>query len=181
MKLLNGEKRLVFEMKKILALIIGMTLFSSLWATAQVNQKSFDILLKTMLAESVPQITIPELAAKDLSKVVLLDAREKNEFQVSHLPNARWIGYETFDPSSVSDLNKSQEIVIYCSIGVRSEKIGEKLQKMGFTNVKNLYGSIFEWVNQGHAVVNPQGSETPEVHAYSKTWGIWLNKGEKVY
>lgn len=168
-------------MKKIFALIIVMSFTGSFWAKGQVNQKSFDILLKTMLSESVPQITVPELASKDLSKVILLDAREENEFQVSHLPNARWIGYETFDPKTTADLDKDREIIIYCSIGVRSEKIGEKLQDLGFTNIKNLYGSIFEWVNQGNPVVNPKGEKTQKVHAYSKTWGIWLNKGQKVY
>lgn len=168
-------------MKKILAVLVVMSFTSTFWAKGQVNQKSFDILLKTMLSESVPQITVPELAAKDLKVVTLLDAREQKEFQVSHLPGARWIGYETFDQKKVKDLDKNTEIVIYCSIGVRSEKIGEQLQKLGYTNVKNLYGSIFEWVNQGNEVVNLQNQETQKVHAYSKTWGIWLRKGEKVY
>lgn len=168
-------------MKKIFAILVVMGITSTFWATGQVNQKSFDVLLKTMLSESVPQITVPELAAKDLKEVTLLDAREQKEFQVSHLPGARWIGYESFDPETVKDLDKNTEIVIYCSIGVRSEKIGEQLQKLGYTNVKNLYGSIFEWVNQENEVVNLQNQKTQKVHAYSKTWGIWLRKGEKIY
>ena len=76
---------------------------------------------------------------------------------------------------------KDASIVIYCSVGVRSEKIGEKLIAAGYTNVKNLYGSIFEWVNEGNAVYNMNGKATNRVHAYSKTWGIWLKKGVKVY
>ncbi|WP_159038468.1 hypothetical protein [Brumimicrobium mesophilum] len=44
-----------------------------------------------------------------------------------------------------------------------------------------MYGSIFEWVNEGKPVYNLEGEETMKVHAYSKSWGIWLKKGEKVY
>ena len=57
----------------------------------------------------------------------------------------------------------------------------EKLKAAGYRNVRNLYGSIFEWVNQDNPVVDNQGKPTQKVHAYSRTWGVWLNKGEKVY
>lgn len=134
-----------------------------------------------MLSESTPSITVPELANKDLKKLTLLDAREKNEFQVSHLKNARWVGFNDFDLSRLNGIDKDTEIVIYCSIGVRSEKISEKLRAAGFNNVKNLYGSIFEWVNQGNPVYGPDGKQTQKVHAYNKKWGVWLNKGVKVY
>jgi hypothetical protein len=71
--------------------------------------------------------------------------------------------------------------VVYCTVGVRSEKVGEKLKAAGYQNVRNLYGSIFEWVNQGNPVVDNQGKPTQQVHAYSRVWGVWLNKGEKIY
>ena len=43
---------------------------------------------------------------------------------------------------------------MYCSIGKRSEKVTQKLKKAGYNNVSNLYGGIFEWVNQGNEVVD---------------------------
>lgn len=51
---------------------------------------------------------------------------------------------------------------------------------MGFKNVSNLYGGIFEWVNQAHEIVNDSG-KTDSVHAYNRFWGMWLQKGKKVY
>jgi len=30
-------------------------------------------------------------------------------------------------------------------------------------------------------VVDATGNETKNIHAYNKTWGVWLNKGNKVY
>jgi rhodanese-related sulfurtransferase len=148
---------------------------------AQVESRSFNVLLKSMLKESVPTISVAELAKQKTENIVFLDAREKNEFDVSHLKNAKWVGYDDFELSRVANVPKDKEIVIYCSIGVRSEKIGEKLQKAGYTNVKNLYGSIFEWVNEGNTVYDSYNRPTNKVHAYNKKWGIWLKKGEKVY
>lgn len=71
-------------------------------------------------------------------------------------------------------------VIVYCSVGYRSERIGEKLQDAGFINVQNLYGGIFKWVNEGMPVYNSIGP-TKQVHGYSRSWGVWLQKGEKVY
>ena len=38
--------------------------------------------------------------------------------------------------------NKKQEIILYCISGSRSKKVQKKLQKMGYTNVYNLYNGI---------------------------------------
>ncbi|UBM57918.1 rhodanese-like domain-containing protein [Marinilongibacter aquaticus] len=148
---------------------------------AQVESTAFNLLLKTMLKESVPTISVQALAEKGTDQFLLLDAREKPEYAVSHLKDARWVGFETFDAKSLKDVPKDKPIVVYCSIGVRSEKVGEKLKAAGFEQVENLYGSIFEWVNEGHPVYDSQGKQTEKVHAYNRKWGIWLNKGEKVY
>lgn len=162
----------------------GMIAF--LWSLAgpavaqQVQNKAFDQLLRSMLKQDVPIMTVADLARMPV-KPLLLDAREKSEFVVSHLPNAQWIGYETFTTESLRNIPKNTPLVVYCSIGVRSEKIGRQLQAAGFTQVKNLYGSIFEWVNQGHLVEKSPGVKTTEVHAYNRVWGVWLHKGKKVY
>ena len=115
--------------------------------------------------------------------IVLLDAREIDEYEVSHLKNAVWVGNSDFDPDKVMQTvpKKEQAIVVYCSIGVRSEDIGEKLLELGYTNVKNLYGGIFEWKNKNGTVYNPKGVETDSVHAYNRLWGRLLKKGIKVY
>jgi rhodanese-related sulfurtransferase len=156
-----------------------VSIFSFLHAPAQVQSSAYDLTLKTLLSHSVPEVSVPQV--KEMSNVVLLDAREWNEFQVSHIKNARFVGYDQFDIGKLQSINKKQKIVVYCSVGYRSEKISEKLKEAGFTDVSNLYGGIFEWVNQGNVVVDEKGKATENIHAYSKTWGVWLNKGVKVY
>ena len=165
--------------------VLFMTVFAisliSLEAVAQkkVVSGSFNTILNIMLKHDVKEITVPQAAAK--SNILFIDAREKNEFNVSHIENAVFVGYEDFKMSRLGTIPKQNEIIVYCSIGKRSEKITEKLVKAGYMNVSNLYGGIFEWVNQGYTLVDINNKNTDKVHAFSRFWGHWLDKGEKVY
>lgn len=161
------------------AIAILIFLFSFSLVRAQVESTAYDVMLKTLLSHNVSEVSV--VKAKEMKNALFLDARELNEFQVSHINKARHVGYDKFDLISLKDVDKNQQIVVYCSVGYRSEKIAEKLVQAGYTNVQNLYGGIFEWVNESLPVVNNQGKQTDRVHAYSKSWGIWLNKGTKVY
>ena len=113
----------------------------------------------------------------------ILDTRKRKEFEVSHLPVATWVGYKKFDITNVEAAypDKTTPLVVYCSVGVRSEKIGEQLIKAGYTDVKNLYGGIFEWKNKGYPVYDPNGNSTEKVHAYNRWWGRLLKNAEKIY
>lgn len=148
------------------------------------SQRSLDELLNLFNTRSIPYISVEELRMLQINgEVIILDAREKEEYTISCIPSAEYIGYSKFSSKKVSENipNKESMIVVYCTLGIRSEKIGEKLKKAGFTNVKNLYGGIFEWKNSGYPVLNLQGDETEKVHTRSRIWSFWLTKGEKVY
>jgi rhodanese-related sulfurtransferase len=160
-------------------LIFTLILFFQIFLVkAQTQSGAFNLTLKALLSHTVNEVTVPE-AVK--SQALFIDARERSEYDVSHLKNALFVGYENFSYDSLAAINKNQKIIVYCSVGYRSENISEKLLDAGFTDVSNLIGGIFEWVNQGKTVVDSKGDATLNVHAYSKTWGVWLNKGNKVY
>lgn len=145
------------------------------------GQRSIDKTLASLNKGSVPYIHVRELAGQ--TQAVLLDTRSPEEYGVSHLQGAIWTGYDAFDIQRVREkvTDTNTEIVVYCSIGVRSEDIGEKLQQAGYRNVRNLYGGIFKWKSEGQPVYDPQGQPTEKVHAYSKFWGRFLTNAEKVY
>lgn len=144
-----------------------------------VESRSYHLMLQSILDDTVPVLSVAQL--KDNKNIMLLDARQQEEFDVSHIPNASYVGFEDFDLASLMHLDKHQPIVVYCSVGYRSEKITRQLLDNGFEDVRNLYGGIFEWVNQGNEVVDTQGQKTSRIHPYSSTWGIWLREGEKAY
>lgn len=141
------------------------------------GQQSFEEMLNELLSHSVNEVRPSELNA---SKVLFLDAREKEEFNISHIPRAKHIGYDNFNPAVLSGTKKDTPIVVYCSVGYRSEKIAEKLIESGYTNVSNLYGGIFLWKDSGFQVVDAKGP-TERVHTYSEKWSKWLKSGNKVW
>lgn len=153
----------------------GIILSISVALIGCAQAETFDEKARSVLDGTVPLIMPDECNDSH----VFLDARELEEFQVSYIPRAYYVGYDDFDIDRV-EAHKSDTIVVYCSIGYRSEKIGEKLQKAGYTNVYNLYGGIFKWVNDGNDV-HWDGKPTSRVHTYNEDWGQWLIEGTKVY
>ncbi|WP_034918738.1 rhodanese-like domain-containing protein [Gillisia sp. CAL575] len=147
-------------------------------------QESLDKLLSKYNSHSIPYISVEELKMQSTNEnVYILDAREVEEFEVSHLKNSIFVGYNDFLAERVTSKieDKNAPIVVYCSLGIRSETISEKLKEAGYTNIKNLYGGIFEWVNKGYQVYDSSLNETQKIHAFSKHWSKYLSKGEKVY
>ena len=139
------------------------------------------------LLDSLNNETIPYITANDLDKLntktLLFDAREPQEYKVSHLKDAIHVGYEQFNLEKIlnSYPDKDQEIVVYCTLGVRSEDVAESLKSAGYTKVYNLYSGIVEWKNNDLKVYNKRNKETEKVHVFDAYWSQWLKKGVKVY
>lgn len=157
--------------------ILLMQLFS--FQDKPMKEKAYQLMLKNMLSHSVEEVAVDK--AKENPGAVWLDARERKEYDVSRIRDAKWVGYDDFEMSRVAGIEKDADIIVYCSIGYRSEKVAEKLKRAGFTRVKNLYGGIFSWMNSDYEVKDSLGQKTQKIHAYNKLWGKWLEKGEKVY
>ena len=163
-------------MKKVLLLFV-------LISSVSFGQKKLDKLLNKFNKNKVPYISVDELASPK-TKPILLDAREEKEFKVSHLKDAICVGYDDFKlQETIKKLpqDKNAKIVVYCSLGIRSEIVAHKLIKAGYTNVFNLYGGIFEWKNNNLPVLDTLENNTEKVHAFNKDWSKWLKKGRKVY
>lgn len=164
--------------RKGLVLASLLALLPVLRAQPPVGSPEFQDRLEGLLSHSVPETGIPQAAKMD--QAVFLDARAPEEYAVSHIENALWVGYDSFDTDRVAALPRDTPLVVYCSVGYRSERIAEKLIRAGYTRVSNLYGGIFEWVNQGYPVADNQGP-TRRVHTYNRQWSRWLLQGIKVY
>ncbi len=151
-------------------------------STQHVGNIAFDKRLKSLLSFTISTIDVTE-ASRNFEDYVFLDIREKQEYDISHIPGAIHLGYDRPLWSKVEHMDRNTPIVVYCSVGYRSERLGKKLKQKGFTKVYNLYGSIFEWANQGLPLVDPSGKEAKAVHTYNKNWSQWLTKEgmEKVW
>ena len=139
-------------------------------------------LLRALYRHTVSTVPPATLAAElnGPAAPLLLDVRTPAEFQVSHLRGAQFVSYDSMATERFAGIDRRRPVVVYCSVGGRSERLGERLHALGFGQVRNLYGGLFEWVNEGYPVYNANGA-TENVHPYSALWSPWLTKGRKVY
>lgn len=146
--------------------------------TAQTTPQEYYDMLDNMYRETVPLVRPEAVRAEG---TIFLDTREAQEYAISHMPGARLVPYNGFKVESLEAIPKDRPIVVYCSVGYRSERIGEKLLEAGYTNVQNLYGGIFNWFFEGGELVNMDDDSTDRIHTYNKKWSQWCLKGEKVW
>lgn len=145
---------------------------------AQAQSTAYKTLLKGLYEEEFPTVKPDQIF--NLENYQVLDTREKAEFEVSHLQGANWVGYDTFSLEKVKGLDKNQPVLVYCTVGARSQDIGKKLREAGFKQVYNLYGGIIHWSNESKPLFK-DSLPTKQVHTYNRAWGVWLTSGEKVY
>ncbi|MBL4862552.1 MAG: rhodanese-like domain-containing protein [Crocinitomicaceae bacterium] len=179
MPTLNAESNPLTMQHMVVRITILLTFLNGYSAKGQTGE------YETMLQQyydDFPTISVYGLKYKmDSGEVFLLDTREEDEYDISHLENAIQVGYEDFDLTTVSFLPKDSEIIVYCSIGARSQEIGEIVKQAGYTNVFNLYGGIFYWSNIGCPIVDEAGDETSNIHGYSEDWGKWITNATITY
>ncbi len=122
--------------------------------------------------------TLADWLSNDPSSFILIDTRKKAEYNVSHLPHAHHAETVAESEAVMAAVNlcKRSPIVLYCSVGYRSGRLGVKLQEAGYS-VMNLEGSIFQWANEGRSLVTADHS-TRQVHPYSDLWGLLLTSRE---
>lgn len=143
-------------------------------------QTSFVPLNKKLATTVSPdEYAISPTEADSLNNPLFLDARAPEEYQVSHLPGAKRIGSDSPDFTVVAQVDKDRPIVVYCTIGYRSERMANKLRKQGFSKVYNLYGSIYAWSLAGLPLENAQGEPTQKIHTYNKKWGTYFPHDEQ--
>lgn len=113
--------------------------------------------------------------------LLVLDVREKAEFDVSHLPGAEHVDPDMSSADFLArfgDAIAGRLVVLYCSVGVRSSRlagvIGEDAIRRGATGVYNLRGGIFAWHNYGQKLRTP-GEARDVVHPYSRAWSSYLD------
>lgn len=150
------------------------------------EDKSFKDLADRMAKKSSAPIVNAERVKKEIlktkseGKVVIFDARESKEFNVSHLPGAKHVGYNKFNAQkAIKGLSKDQKIIVYCTVGYRSGQVAQKLRRLGY-NAHNLHGGITSWVNESGPLVDTKSAPTQKVHTYSKRRAKWFKKGELV-
>lgn len=141
---------------------------------------------KSWVRSEFPEVR--QVSAEDLRSrldsgreaTIVLDVRTTEEYEVSHLKGAIRVDPDGDLPDFLRTLDHEAPVVAYCSVGYRSSRLVERLRKEGFTDAKNLEGSIFEWANKGYPLER-DGAQVQEVHPYDAEWSRLLEPSLHAY
>ena len=101
--------------------------------------------------KNITEISPQEAAAKSKSgEAVIVDVREKDEWDEEHIPGAIHMSRGTIEldiEEKVPDTNAM--IICHCGGGGRSALAAESLQKMGYKNVRSMAGGLKAWKTAG--------------------------------
>ena len=96
--------------------------------------------LTRKLAEN--DITMQELEELRRKGITVIDVRSTQEFQEGHIDGAISIPEYEIKKDIIERINPGEEIIVYCSSGQRSKKAKQKLEKLGYKKVYNLYNGL---------------------------------------
>jgi len=108
-------------------------------------------------------------AGRDQQDIVLVDVREKNEWNEGYIPGAIHVprGFlELQIEEAVPD--KSKTVVLYCAGGVRSLMAGKTLQEMGYGKAISMSGGFGGWKGLGYPFVQPRTLNEAQAKRYSR-------------
>lgn len=138
-----------------------------------------DLKLRYPGVQMIEQTELEGLLVADRSDLspVIIDARARSEYAVSHLPGARSLPVDTAEKGAIEPVLRDlrgRPVVVYCSVGYRSAHLAELLLEKGVTSVQNLRGGIFRWAEGGRPLESDAGKRVTVVHPYDRTWGVML-------
>ena len=108
----------------------------------------------TAVTESLPrEISVSDAYAMRESGAFVLDVREPEEWNESHIPGATLIPLGQL-ASRVNEVPQGQEIVVMCRSGNRSQEGRDILLAAGFEKVTSMAGGINQWKAAGFETVS---------------------------
>ncbi len=115
---------------------------------------------------------ISEIDARDLQErngAVLVDVRERDEWEEGHIPGAVHIP-RGFLESRIENAvpNRSSRVVLYCASGARSAFGAKALTDLGYDDVSSLSGGFTDWKRNGYEVELPRSLSPERRTRYSR-------------
>ena len=140
----------------------------------QVYRRGIYTFLGNSNLERVDALEAEKLLSKN--SYTILDVRDENEFEVSHINGAL-----RYEEHLLENLDPNKPLLVYCTIGVRSNRLAKSLADLGFKKIIELKDGLIGWSNAQLPMVNSSNDTTDSIHVYNQYFSTFLKKGTPVY
>ncbi|MDB5052576.1 MAG: sulfurtransferase [Bacilli bacterium] len=96
------------------------------------------------MIEFISPVELKEKLKQEV-KLTIIDVREAEEVAEGIIPGAIHIPLAEI-PQRMSEIPQTDEIILVCRSGKRSQKAYEFLQSQGVPGLKNMSGGMLEWI-----------------------------------
>ena len=102
------------------------------------------------VVEGIPQLSVEQLKQQiDAGhRPFILDVREPHEYAIVNLGAPLIPVGQVGQRLSELPASKTEDIVVHCKTGGRSQRAAQEIRAAGYTNVKNLAGGITAWAER---------------------------------
>jgi sulfur-carrier protein adenylyltransferase/sulfurtransferase len=100
---------------------------------------------------------------------VLVDVRERNEWNQGHIPGAVLIPLGELEARiEEAAPDRSRPVILYCASGNRSARAARTLAELGYEDAVNVAGGFNDWAARGYASELESSLEPEQVARYSR-------------
>jgi len=100
------------------------------------------------------EVAIKKTSGKNKDRYMLIDVRESWENQAVRIPGSKHIPLQEI-ADNIKNIDKKQKLILYCTVGVRSDKAYRVFRKLGFEEVYVLNGGIDAWMEERGPLETP--------------------------
>jgi rhodanese-related sulfurtransferase len=141
---------------KVLAMLVAGA-FIALWTAgaAVAVDKTPDQMVKEAKAV-IKEVGIDEVKKMidRAENIIILDVREKNEFDDGHIPGAINLPRGMLEfKVAMAIPDKNAKIIVYCAIDLRGPLATKTMNDLGYKNAVNIIGGLKPWKEAGYPVV----------------------------
>lgn len=114
--------------------------------------------MKAWENRGMPIVTLPQLPVQQLAKqktaMQLLDVRSESEFRSGRIAGAKhkFVAEMRDGVDGELGLDKNEPVAVYCGSGYRASIAASLMQRDGFSEVRNVPGSMKAWRSAGYQV-----------------------------
>ena len=142
-------------MKNILFLLSTVILFSCVNTNSQI--------IEDINAENFHQFI-------EKGDGIIIDVRTSQEFNSGHIIDATNIDFYSEDfTDKLKIVRKDVPIYVYCRSGGRSSSAANKMEKLGFTKVYNMFGGIGSWQSEGYETIKSKEGKISKQPKFTET------------
>jgi rhodanese-related sulfurtransferase len=111
--------------------------------------------------QTVPSVSVSDVADELPTGVVLLDVREDDEWAAGHAPHAQHIPMSELS-GRLTELPQDSDVLVICRSGGRSARVTAYLNANGWDAV-NVDGGMQSWAASGRPLTGAAPGAEPEI------------------